>query len=110
MFNDLYEAISLGGDSGNTFHGIRRLLHAFEDIMPYGYIVLIAGSALVAWFVLVTDASRIGKAVVSVLYMFSLASIFGWIRVNSLIGIFLLVALGIFIIFYRLYQDATLGK
>lgn len=78
--------------------------------MPYGYIVLIAGSALVAWLVLVTDASRIGKAVVSALYIFSLASIFHWVPINPLIGLFLLVALGIFIIFYRLYQDATLGK
>jgi hypothetical protein len=78
--------------------------------MPYGFIVLIVSVGLVVWFIFATEASWIGKAVVSGLFIFSFASFFGWIHVNPLIGTFLLVALGIFIIFYRIYQDATLGK
>lgn len=78
--------------------------------MPYGIIVLIAGAALVLYFVFATDASWIAKAVVSGLCFFSFASIFGWIAVNPFIGLFLLVAVGIFIIFYRIVQQARWDK
>lgn len=79
-------------------------------VMPYGLIVLIAGAALVAHFTFFAEASWISKAVVSGLGIFSFASIFGWIPVRSLIGLFLLVALSIFIIFYRMVHDATSRK
>ena len=79
--------------------------------MPYGFIVLVASVALVAYFDFATEASWITKAVVSGIFIFSFASCFGWIAaVNSLVGLFLLVALGIFIIFYRLVQQARSGK
>jgi hypothetical protein len=74
--------------------------------MPYGLIIVFATVALVAYFDFATDASWITKAVVSVLFIFSFASCFGWIAVNSLIGLFSLVALSIFIIFYRALQQA----
>jgi hypothetical protein len=78
--------------------------------MPYGLIVLIASVALVAYFIFATKASWIGKAVVFGLFIFSFASIYGWIPVRSLIGLFTLVALSIFIIFYRTWQNVTPGK
>lgn len=78
--------------------------------MPYGLIVLFAGIALVAYFDFATEASWMTKTVVSGLFIFSLASWFGWIAVNSLIGLFLLVALSIFIIFYRIVRQARSGK
>lgn len=78
--------------------------------MPYGLIVLFASVALVAYFDFSTEASWITKAVVSCLFIFSLASCLGWIAVNSLIGLFLLVALSIFIIFYRAWQQARSSR
>ena len=78
--------------------------------MPYGLIVLVASVALVAYFDFATKASWITKAVVSGLFIFCFASIFGWIAFNSLIGFFLLVALSVFIIFYRTVQKARSGK
>ena len=47
---------------------------------------------------------------VSGIFIFCMASWFGWIAVNPLIRLFLLVALSVFIIFYRLTQQARLGK
>ncbi|MGA3267703.1 MAG: hypothetical protein ABSE16_12870 [Verrucomicrobiota bacterium] len=78
--------------------------------MPYGIIVLAASVALVAYFDFATKASWLTKVVVSSLFIFSFASCLGWIAVNSLIGLFLLVALSIFIIFYRRCQQARSGK
>jgi hypothetical protein len=78
--------------------------------MPYGIIVLITGAALVLYFDFATEASWIAKAVVFGLLIFSFASIFHWIPVNPVIGLFLLVALGIFIIFYRFVQQAGWDK
>ena len=78
--------------------------------MPYGLIVLVASIALVAYFDFATKARWIAKAVVSGIFLFSLASYRGWIGVNSLIGLFLLVALSTFIIFYRAWQQARLSK
>jgi heme O synthase-like polyprenyltransferase len=77
--------------------------------MPYGFIVLAAGAALVLWFDFATEASWIGKAVVSGLFLFALASMFGWVAVNPLIGWLLLAALGIFVVFYRIWRQARLG-
>lgn len=74
--------------------------------MPYGFIVLIASIGLVAYFDFATKASWITKTIVSGLFILCIASFFGWIGVNSLIGLFLLVALSIFIIFYRMVRQA----
>jgi hypothetical protein len=78
--------------------------------MPYGLIVWIAGATLVIHFNFATEASWITKAVVSVLALFSFASYFGWIPVRSLVGMFVLVVLSIFLIFYRMIHDATSGQ
>jgi hypothetical protein len=78
--------------------------------MPYGLIIVVASIALVAYFDFVTEASWIAKIIVSGLFVFSFASCFGWIAVNSLIGLFLLVALSIFIIFYRACLQARSRK
>ena len=84
-----------------------RLLRIF---MPYGIIVVLASIALVAYFVFVTEASWITKAVVSALFIFSFASCRGWIAIDSLIGFLLLVALSVFIIFYRAWHEAGSGE
>jgi hypothetical protein len=73
--------------------------------MGYSIIVLVASAALVVYFVFATEASVISKAVVSGLFAFSFACVF-WIRGWSFIGLFLLIALSIFIIFYRAWQEA----
>lgn len=78
--------------------------------MPYGIIVLASSIALVAYFDFATEASWIAKTLVSGLFIFSFASWHGWIAVNPLIGLFLLVAVSIFIIFYRIVQQARPGK
>lgn len=79
-------------------------------LVPYGLIVSIASIALVAYFIFFTEASWVGKGVVSGLFIFSFASYSGWIPVRPLIGLFLLVGLSISIIFYRAWQDAMTGK
>lgn len=78
--------------------------------MPYGIIVLVASIALIAYFDFASQASWLAKIVVSALFLFSFASWHGWIAVNPLIGLFLLVAVSIFIIFYRIVQQARSGK
>jgi len=79
-------------------------------MIPYGIIVLVASVALVAYFDFYSKASWIAKAVVSGLFIFCFASWFGWIALNPLIRLFLLVALSIFIIFYRMREQARSGK
>lgn len=78
--------------------------------MPYGFIVLFASIALVAYFDFATKASWITKAVVSGLFIFCFVSFFGWITFNSLINLFLLAGLSSFIIFYRTWQQAHSRK
>jgi len=78
--------------------------------MPYGLIVLIASTALVAYFDFATEALWITKAVVSGIYLFCFASLLGWIPCGPLIRMFLLVAVSVFIIFYRTYQEAKSGR
>jgi len=78
--------------------------------MPYGLIVLFASVALVAWFDFATRASWIAKAMISGVFIFCMASFFGWIACNPLIRLFLLVAVSIFIIFYRTWQQVKAGK
>jgi hypothetical protein len=73
--------------------------------MGYSIIVLVASVALVVYFVFATEASFISKAMVTGLFVFSFACFF-WIRAWSLIGLFLLIALSIFIVFYRALQEA----
>jgi uncharacterized membrane protein len=78
--------------------------------MPYGLIVLLGSVALVAYFDFATKALWMAKTMVSGLFLFSFASWHGWVAINPLIGLFLLVALSIFIIFYRAWQKARAGK
>jgi uncharacterized membrane protein len=80
------------------------------DVIPYGIIVLIASIALVVYFDFATEASWIAKVAISGIFIFCMASWFGWIVVNPLIRLFLLVALSVFIIFYRMVQQARAGK
>ena len=75
-------------------------------MIPYGIIVLAGSAVLVAYFDFATEASWIAKIVVSALFIFCMASWFGWIAFNPLIRLFLLVALSIYIIFYRMVQQA----
>ena len=79
-------------------------------MLPYGIIVWIAGAALVVHFTFATEASRVTKAVVSGLAIFSFATYFGWVPVRSLAGMFLLLSVSIFIIFYRMIRDGKSGK
>lgn len=78
--------------------------------MPYGFIVLIGSTVLVAYFTFAAKASWISKAVICSLFIFSFASFFGWIGVNPLVGLLLLVVLSTSIIFYRRWQDARSGQ
>lgn len=74
--------------------------------MPYGFIVLFASIALVAYFDFATEATWLTKSLVSGLFIFCFATFFGWIAFNSLINLFLLVGLSTYIIFYRAWQQA----
>jgi Ca2+/Na+ antiporter len=78
--------------------------------MPYGLIVLFGSIGLVAYFDFATEASRIAKIVVSGIFVFSLAIWFGRIAINPLVGLFLLVALSVYITFYQIWQRARTGK
>ena len=62
-------------------------------MIPYGIIVLVAGLALVVYFDFATEASWVAKVVITGIFIFCMASWFGWIAVNPLIGLFLLVSL-----------------
>jgi hypothetical protein len=93
-----------------TNHRANPALETALHMIPYGIIVLIASVALVAYFDFATEASWIAKMVVSGLFIFCLASFFGWIAVNPFIRLFLLPGLSIFIILYRLVQRARSGK
>jgi hypothetical protein len=73
-------------------------------------IIWIAGAALVAHFDFATEASWMTKAIVSGLALFSIATYFGWIPVRSLVGMILLLAVSIFIIFYRMIHDTRGGR
>ena len=74
-------------------------------MIPYGLIVLVASVALVVYFDFRTEASWMAKGVVSGIFIFCMLSLFGWIAINPLIRLFLLVALSIYIIFYRMNRD-----
>jgi hypothetical protein len=73
--------------------------------MGYSIIVLVASVALVVYFVFATDASFISKTVVAGLFVFGSAC-FLWIRGWSLIGVFLLLGLSLFIALYHAWQQA----
>lgn len=79
-------------------------------LIPYGLIVLIASIALVIWFDLFTEASWISKAIVSTLFLLTFGPFFHWLGISSLVGLFLRVAISIFIIFYRTLLRAGVGK
>jgi len=79
--------------------------------MPYGIIVLIASVALVAYFDFATKASWIAKAAVSVIFVICFGTVLGWIAgINYLVALYLLIALSIFVLFYRTVQQARSGK
>jgi hypothetical protein len=78
--------------------------------MPYALIVVLASIALVAYFVFVTEASWITKAVVSGIFIFCMASRFGWIACSPLVSQFLLIALNVFILVYRTWEQAKTGQ
>ncbi len=83
--------------------------------MPYGLIILFGSIALIVYFDLVTEAAWVTKVIVSGFFIFSLALTLGWLHyVDSfaarVVGRFLLVAVSIFIIFYRTVQQARSGK
>jgi hypothetical protein len=73
--------------------------------MGYSMIVLIASVALFAWFIFAAKAALLMKAGVSGAFAFSFYCLF-WKRDWSLAGLFLLVAVSIFIILYRVCQQA----
>lgn len=78
--------------------------------LPYGLIVLVAIIALVVYFDFATEASWISKAVVTGLFLLSFVSFYRWTHSLVPIGLFLRVALGIYIVFYRIWQEAKIGK
>ena len=83
--------------------------------MPYGLIILFGSIALIIYFDLVTEASWLAKAIVSVIFFFSLALYLGWLHyIDSIaarvVGRFLLVGVSIFIIFYRTWEQNRAGK
>jgi hypothetical protein len=78
--------------------------------MPYGLIILFASITLVAQFICLMEASRIAKVVVAGIFIFCMASRFGWIHCNPIASQFLLVAVSLFIIFYRTWHQAKTGK
>jgi hypothetical protein len=73
--------------------------------MGYSMIVLVGSVALFAWFIFAAKASVVFKSGVAGLFLLSFACLF-WIRRGSLVGSFLLVALNVFIILYRTWQQA----
>lgn len=80
-------------------------------MLPYGLVILFGSIGLVAYFDFVTRASWVAKVIVSGIFIFSLESYLGRLHaINSLVGSFLLVALSIFIIFYRIFEQARSGK
>jgi hypothetical protein len=85
-------------------------ISATSRFMPYGIIILAASIVLVAWFDFATEASWISKGIVSGLFLFCIGSLFGWIHIHPLVRLFLLVALSIFIIFYRTLRQGRPGK
>jgi hypothetical protein len=89
-----------------VWNAVRR----YRPVMPYGWIVLVASVALVVYFDFKTRASWITKVIVSGLFLFCVASFFGWIAVHPLIRLFLMVGLSIFIIFYRIVQQTRTSK
>jgi len=78
--------------------------------MPYGLIAIFASVLLVLYFVFLTEASWIIKAVVSGIFIFCTTSFFGWVVCNPLVTLFLRVGLCVFIVFYRTYQQAKISK
>ncbi len=79
-------------------------------LIPYGLIVLVTSIALVAWFDFATEASWISKGIVSVLFLLTFGPFLHRLGVSSLVGLFLRVAISIFIIFYRMLLQAGTGK
>ena len=73
--------------------------------MPYGLIVIAAVIALTVHYVFCTGASLIPKVLVIGVLGVCLAFIY-WLHRFSLAALLLMVALGIYISFYRIYAQA----
>jgi nicotinamide riboside transporter PnuC len=73
--------------------------------MPYGYIIIIAVIGLTLYFVFATGASRFSKTLVFGVLGACLLCRF-WLHRYSLWALFVMVGLGIFISFYRIYEQA----
>ena len=76
--------------------------------MGYGLIGIVAAVALALWFVFATDASLVSKVSVSVVLVISLLCVFHFRRFSAL-GFILLICLGVFIAFYRIYLQSSSG-
>jgi hypothetical protein len=73
--------------------------------MPYGYIVLATVTALALYYVFATAASLVSKVLVLAVLGFCLGCFFWWHRF-TLAALFIMVGLGIYISFYRIFAEA----
>ena len=75
--------------------------------MGYSIIVLVGSVALIAWFDFASEASLLSKVAASAVFLLSLACCCCyWLHGASLTGLFMLVALSIYITLYRAYEQA----
>ena len=74
--------------------------------MSYSFIPLVASVALVLWMDFATSASLLLKICISGLLGVALACLF-WVRQFALFGLFLCVGVGVFVLFYRMIQNAS---
>jgi hypothetical protein len=73
--------------------------------MPYGLIVLVTVIALTYYYVFATSASLISKVIVLGALGFCLACFF-WLHRFTLVALFIMAGLGVFISFYRIFAQA----
>jgi hypothetical protein len=73
--------------------------------MPYGFIIVFAGIGLAIYYVFQTKASWLSKALVIGVLGFCLVSRC-WLHRFSMGTLFLMLGLGIYVSFYRLYIQA----
>lgn len=81
---------------------------AFENnlqktIMYLFLLVLLIAIGLAIWFVFISEAPIIAKILVAALFIISF---FLHTSILPLAGFFLRIAIGIFVLFYRMYQSA----
>src|SRR5260370_19404990 len=83
----------------------RLIVRRLQNLMGYGYIVIIAVIALTLYYVLLSAASSVSKVVVVGVLVICLACLF-WLHRYTLAALFGLVGLGVFISFYRIREQA----